>query len=148
MKKIGLELNPEQMVRDLDTSYKQFIEIARALMMNASIIIMDEPTTSLTEHEIKRVFAMMNVLKSHGVGMVFISHKLKEVVEICNKYTVLRDGNMVATGEIKDVTTDDLAKHMVGHDVRTESLQRDKEIGNEVLRLERLTDATDFRIYP
>ncbi len=143
--KIGLELNPEQMVRDLDTSYKQFIEIARALMMNASIIIMDEPTTSLTEHEIKRVFAMMNVLKSHGVGMVFISHKLKEVVEICNKYTVLRDGNMVATGEIKDVTTDDLAKHMVGHDVRTESLQRDKEIGNEVLRLERLTDATHFR---
>jgi len=143
--KIGLELNPEQMVRDLDTSYKQFIEIARALMMNASIIIMDEPTTSLTEHEIKRVFAMMNVLKSHGVGMVFISHKLKEVVEICNKYTVLRDGNMVATGEIKDVTTDDLAKHMVGHDVRTESLQRDKEIGNEVLRLERLTDVTHFR---
>ncbi len=143
--KIGLELNPEQMVRDLDTSYKQFIEIARALMMNASIIIMDEPTTSLTEHEIKRVFAMMNVLKSHGVGMVFISHKLKEVVEICNKYTVLRDGNMVATGKIKDVTTDDLAKHMVGHDVRTESLQRDKEIGNEVLRLERLTDATHFR---
>ena len=130
--RIGIDLDPKMMVRELDASYKQFIEIARALMMNASIIIMDEPTTSLTEPEIKRVFDMMNVLKKQGVGMVFISHKLNEVIEICTKYAVLRDGNLVAAGAVEGVTTNELAKHMVGHDVRTESLQRDKKITDEV----------------
>ena len=143
--RIGIDLDPKMMVRELDASYKQFIEIARALMMNASIIIMDEPTTSLTEPEIKRVFDMMNVLKKQGVGMVFISHKLNEVIEICTKYAVLRDGNLVAAGAVEGVTTNELAKHMVGHDVRTESLQRDKKITDEVLKIDKLSDTVHFK---
>ena len=106
--------------------------------MNASIIIMDEPTTSLTDPEIERVFSMMNTLKAQGVGMIFISHKLKEVLHICDTYTVLRDGNMVASGNVKDITIGDLARYMVGHDVRTESLQRKSVKGEEVLRSENL----------
>lgn len=143
--KMGVSLNPRTMVRDLDASYKQIVEISRAMMMNASMIIMDEPTTSLTDPEIQRVFEMMKTMKSHGVGIIFISHKLGEVMTICDRYAVLRDGAKVAEGEVKDVDTDLLAKLMVGHDVRTESLQREGEKGEEVLRLENLTREPYFR---
>ena len=83
--RMDIDLDPNTMVRDLDASYKQIIEIGRALLQNASIIIMDEPTTSLTEPEIQRVFAMMRTLKKQGVGIIFISHKLGEVMEICDR---------------------------------------------------------------
>ena len=72
--RMNIDLDPSTMVRDLDASYKQIIEIGRALLQDASLIIMDEPTTSLTEPEIKRVFAMMRTLKQQGVGIIFISH--------------------------------------------------------------------------
>lgn len=142
--RMGLDMDPKTMVRDLDASYKQIVEISRALMMNASIIIMDEPTSSLTGPEIERVFDMMRVLKEQGVGIVFISHKLKEVMQICTRYTILRDGNMVAEGAVAGVTTDDLARFMVGHDIRTAALQRDKKTAHEVFRAEKLTDAASF----
>ena len=102
---MNITLDPRTMVRDLDASYKQIVEICRALMQEASIIIMDEPTTSLTEPEIQRVFAMMRTLREQGVGIIFISHKLGEVMEICDRYTVLRDGKMVAAGAVKDTDT-------------------------------------------
>ncbi len=143
--KMGFELDPNTVVRDLDASYKQIVEIFRALMMDASIIIMDEPTTSLTDSEVERVFGMMKTLKEHGVGIVFISHKLKEVMKICDRYTVLRDGNMVASGETSEVTADDLARFMVGHDVRTQALQRQREIKKEVLRCENLSNGAYFQ---
>jgi len=143
--RLDLKLDPKTMVRDLDASYKQIVEISRAMMMEASIIIMDEPTTSLTDPEIERVFEMMRMLKTHGVGIIFISHKLKEVMEICDRFTVLRDGNMVQSGPVAEVTTDDLARFMVGHDVRTEALQRDKTTAHEVLRGERLSDGRAFK---
>ncbi len=137
--RMGVDLDPGAMVRDLDASYKQIVEIARALLMNASIIIMDEPTTSLTGPEIGRVFDMMRTLQAQGVAMVFISHKLKEVLEVCTRYTVLRDGAMVAEGPVEGVTVDELATYMVGHQVRTESLRQERELGPEVLRAEHLS---------
>ena len=143
--RLELDLDPRTMVRDLDASYKQIVEISRAMMMEASLIIMDEPTTSLTDPEIDRVFDMMRTLKSHGVGIVFISHKLKEVLAVCDRYTVLRDGNMVASGPVAEVTTEDLARFMVGHDVRTENLRQERELGGEVLRGEALGDGVHFR---
>lgn len=106
---------------------------------------MDEPTTSLTDPEIERVFDMMRMLQKQNVAIVFISHKLKEVMEVCNRYTVLRDGNMVAAGPVAEVTTADLARFMVGHDVRTENLHQDKELGGEILRGEGLGDGAHFR---
>lgn len=143
--KMDLDLDPDTMVRELDASYKQIVEISRALMQDASIIIMDEPTTSLTDPEIQRVFTMMRKLRDQGVGIIFISHKLGEVMEICDRYTVLRDGNMVAQGQVKDTNTRELAAHMVGHEVRTEALVRDMAYGQERLRLENLSDGTNFR---
>ncbi|MFD1851390.1 sugar ABC transporter ATP-binding protein [Oceanobacillus bengalensis] len=147
--RMNVDLDPGKMVRDLDASYKQIVEICRAMMTNASIIIMDEPTTSLTDTEIKRVFKMMETMKEQDVGIIFISHKLNEVKQICNRYLVLRDGNLVAEGNVSDVTTKVLASHMVGYDVRTESLRREKtpdnEDGEEVLRVEGLTDGASFR---
>ena len=142
--RMNLDLDPDTMVRDLDASYKQIVEISRALLQNASIIIMDEPTTTLTDPEIRRVFAMMRTLKEQGVGIIFISHKLNEVMEICDRYTVLRDGNMVAQGEVKDTDPRQLAAHMVGHEVRSDVLKREMNYGEEVLRLENMTDGAHF----
>ena len=144
-KKMDLDLDPRIMVRDLDASYKQIVEIARALLMEASIIIMDEPTTSLTEPEIRRVFDMMNTLRKSGVGIVFISHKLREVMEICTRYTVLRDGNMVSSGLVSETSVNMLARDMVGHDVRTQSLRREKKIGNVILSGKGMTLEPHFR---
>ena len=142
--RMNLTLDPSTMVRDLDASYKQIVEIARAMMQDASIIIMDEPTTSLTDPEIQRVFAMMRTLKEQGVGIVFISHKLNEVMEICDRFTVLRDGNMVAADLVSNTDTRQLAAHMVGHEVRMEVLTREQQQGEEILRLEALSDDHHF----
>ena len=137
--RMEIDMDPRTLVGTLDASYKQIIEIARALLMNASIIIMDEPTTSLTEVEIERVFGMMRTVKAQGVSIVFISHKLKEVMAICDTITVLRDGSVVFDGDIAGVTESDIAYHMVGHTVRTEQLKRNVHIGDEVLAADKLS---------
>ena len=142
--RMNVALDPRTMVRDLDASYKQIVEICRALMQEASIIIMDEPTTSLTEPEIQRVFSMMRTLREQGVGIIFISHKLGEVMEICDRYTVLRDGRMVAAGAVKDTDAKKLAAYMVGHEVNTGVFTREIKLGDEVLRLEGLSDGKNF----
>ena len=113
-KRMNVDLDPERMVHTLDSSYKQIVEICRAVMTNASMIIMDEPTTSLTDSEIERVFGMMETLRRENVGIIFISHKLNEVMAFCDRYIVLRDGNLVAEGDVSEVTTKALAKDMVG----------------------------------
>ncbi|MBR2000955.1 MAG: ATP-binding cassette domain-containing protein, partial [Firmicutes bacterium] len=143
--KMDLDIDPRAMVSGLDASYKQIVEISRALMMQASIIIMDEPTTSLTDPEIERVFDMLRTLKQQKVGVVFISHKLREVMEICDRYTILRDGSMVASGDVKDTSIAEMSREMVGHDVRTEALNRNAELGREVLRFKDLTLEPHYR---
>ena len=142
--KMNLDLDPDIMVRDLDASYKQIVEISRALMQNASIIIMDEPTTSLTDPEIQRVFAMMRTLKEQGVGIIFISHKLNEVMEICDRYTVLRDGNMVAQGLVRDTNPMEIAAHMVGHEVKTDVMNTACDYGDVMLKVDNLSDGKFF----
>lgn len=137
--KLEISLDPRTMVRDLDASYKQIVEIVRALLMDARVIIMDEPTTSLTEAEIERVFHMIRSVKTQGVSVIFISHKLKEVLNICDTYTVLRDGQVVSYGTTANVTVEMLARDMVGHQVRSERLQRNRQIGQEVLRVQDLS---------
>ena len=142
--RMNIDLDPCTMVRDLDASYKQIVEIGRALLQKASLIIMDEPTTSLTEPEIQRVFAMMRTLKEQGVGIIFISHKLGEVMEICDRYTVLRDGHMVASGLVSQTDTRQLAAHMVGREVNSETFTREAKLGEEVLVLENLSNGKHF----
>ena len=142
---LDIGIDPLAQVASLDASYKQIVEIARALLMKASIIIMDEPTTSLTDPEIERVFDMLRTLKKQNVGVVFISHKLREVMEICDSYVVLRDGVVVSGGAVKDATIAGISRDMVGHDVRTEPLEQTADIGGEVLRLEGLTQEPYYR---
>ena len=142
--RLNIEIDPSAMVRELDASYKQIVEISRALLQNASLIIMDEPTTSLTEPEIQRVFSMMRTLREQGVGIIFITHKLNEVMEICDRYTVLRDGNLVAQGTVAATNVRELAAHMVGHEVSTDVLNRDIDLGEEVLRLENVSNGKNF----
>lgn len=141
---MDLDLDPRQMVRDLDASYKQIVEISRAMMMNARLVIMDEPTTSLTDPEIERVFSFMRTLRKNGVGIIFISHKLREVMEICDTYTVLRDGHMVAAGKISEVTPSLLAKQMVGHDVTSGEVRVSSNLGPVVMEGRNLSDGKHF----
>lgn len=141
--RMGLDLDPSAMVRDLDASYKQIVEISRAMMMNAQLVIMDEPTTSLTDPEIERVFSMMRTLRNQGVGLIFISHKLGEVMEICDSYTVLRDGHMVASGLVKDTTSRQIAADMVGHELVVKE-RKCPERGEVVLKGEHLGDGHYF----
>lgn len=137
--RMHVDLDPRMLVKELDSSYKQIIEICRAISMNASVIIMDEPTTSLTDSEIERVFTMMRRLRDQQVGIIFISHKLKEVIEACDTYAVLRDGRLVSEGQVSDVTTKELARFMVGYDVRTDQLVQQRDRGEEILRAEKFT---------
>lgn len=141
----NVNIDPRVLVSSLDTSYKQIVEITRALLMNAKYIIMDEPTTSLTPIEIKNVFEMMDKLKEHGVGIIFISHKLDEVMTFCDRYMVLRNGVVVSDDLVINTTPRKIAYEMVGHDVRDETITREMKIGETVLKVENLTHEPYFR---
>ena len=144
LEKLNISIDPRVKLSSLDMPCKQMVEIARALRMNASLIIMDEPTSSLTEDEIERVFETMNNLRERGVSMIFISHKLREVMSICDRYTVLRNGNMVKTGLISDTTMKELASAMVGRDVDTDQEHKIAQYGDVALQIENLTDGRSF----
>ena len=116
--KIGLKREPETLVENLTIGEKQQVEIAKALVSNADIIIMDEPTTSLTESEVNNLFRIIRQLKSEGKGIVYISHKLKELKEIGDIVTVLKDGKSVGTFGVNEVEIKDLIRMMVGREVK------------------------------
>ncbi|WP_342455784.1 ATP-binding cassette domain-containing protein [Caloramator sp. Dgby_cultured_2] len=114
---LNVDIDAEYYVRDLDISSKQIVEIAKAILYEAKLIIMDEPTTSLTDIEIKNLFKIMIALKNKGVSIIFISHKLKEVFEICDSYTVLKDGLVTGFGDIKCIDENLITKLMVGKEI-------------------------------
>ncbi len=143
--RMEINLNPQTKVSELNASYKQVIEIARALMENAKVIIMDEPTTSLTDVEIEHIFKIMRSLKEQGVSFVFISHKLNEVVKICDDYTVMRDGYVVANGQVDETVSENfLAKHMVGKELSYDDLYRPRQLGEVVLETKGLSREREF----
>ncbi len=137
--RMHVSIPPRAMMRDLETSYKQIVEIAKSLMQNARLIIMDEPTTSLSPNEISNVFSIMRGLtREQHVTVIFISHKLSEVVEFCDSYTVLRNGEKVASGSIllengAKIEQSDIARMMVGRDVMGVQVYEPHEIGDVVL---------------
>src|SRR5258708_6524055 len=108
------ELRPDRRVIDLPIAARQVVEICRAMAARASIVLMDEPTSSLPREDVERLFAVIRRLRDRGVAIVYISHFLEEVREIADRYSVLRDGCSVATGELTSVTNDRLIAHMVG----------------------------------
>ncbi len=144
--RMNVTVHPGTLVSDLNASYKQIIEIGKALLKDAKVIIMDEPTTSLTDVEIAQVFTIMRTLKEQGVSIVFISHKLNEVIEICDSYTIMRDGEVVAKGEVNEETTEHmLAKHMVGKELSYNDIYKARDIGETVLELKALERGREFR---
>ncbi|AIF67473.1 ABC transporter [Terribacillus saccharophilus] len=142
--KLGVDIDPKEYVRNLETSYKQLIEISKALLHKSKMIIMDEPTTSLAEHEVKRLFGLMNNLKQSGVSIIYISHKLKEIKEVCDSYTVLRDGELVGNGRMEEENLDTITKLMVGKSISQERLIQDHTFGSEVLEVKNLSSPGSF----
>lgn len=140
----GMDIDPMAKVSELDASYKQMVAIARVLLGNASLIIMDEPTTSLTGAEIDRLFSIMRTLRDRGIAIIFISHKLREVMEICDRYTVLRNGKQVSCGRVSDVTARQIACDMVGRDFNTDTVHTPASYGETVLSVNNFSDGKNF----
>lgn len=146
LERMGVDISPQTMVSELAPSYKQIVEIARAMMKNAEVIIMDEPTTSLTDVEIERIFKVMDTLKKQGISLIFISHKLNEVIRICDSYTILRDGKLATKGVVTEKTTEkELSMHMVGEEVQTSGIYEEREIGDIVLELKNMTRNREYQ---
>ena len=115
--RIGLRRDPMTPVRDLSVAEQQLVEIARALSMRSRLIVMDEPTSALSEAEVANLFAIIRRLKAEGLSVIFVTHRLEEVFRLCDRYTVLRDGHWVGSGAVRDMTVDAIIRMMVGRDV-------------------------------
>lgn len=122
LSRIGLNKNPSTLLKELSISEKQQVEIAKALSSNAKILIMDEPTSSLTIEETNNLFKIIRQLKEEGVGIIYISHKLKEIKEIGDRVTILKDGTYVNTKNIKDTNEEELVTMMVGRELKSKYL--------------------------
>jgi ABC-type sugar transport system ATPase subunit len=119
LKQVGLELDPDTPLRKLSVSHRQLVAIARALSMRARVILMDEPTSSLSEVNVEALFAVIDKLKQSGVSIAYISHKMEEIQRVCDRITVMRDGSRVATLKTKDVTVEALITLMAGRRLQT-----------------------------
>ncbi len=133
---LGIDLDPREEVRTLSVAKQQMVEIAKAMTMKAKLIIMDEPTAALSGREVEQLLAIIRDLRSRGIGIIYVSHKLGEVKTICDRFTVFRDGGYVTTGQIADNSLNDLVRHMVGRDVVGAKRQSPESFGEQVLRVE------------
>ncbi|MBB5753521.1 sugar ABC transporter ATP-binding protein [Prosthecomicrobium pneumaticum] len=117
--RVGLERSPMTLVRDLSVAEQQMVEIARALSMDSRLIVMDEPTSALSASEVEKLFAIVRKLKADGISVIFVTHRLEEVMTICDRYTVLRDGRHVGKGAVAETSIDGIIRMMVGRAVDT-----------------------------
>ncbi len=138
---VHLPLDPRRPVAGLGVAQQQMVEIVKALSLDAQLLIMDEPTSALTDTEINQLFAVIRRLKQRGVAVVFISHHLEEVFEICDRGTVLRDGEYIDTVELAHVTRDDLIRMMVGRNLDQQYPKAPTVRGEEALRVTGLSRA-------
>lgn len=139
LEQLGVKLDPRRKVRGLTIAQLQIVEIAKALSFNAQILIMDEPTSSLTLHEVADLFRIVDQLRGAGKTILFISHRLDEVFQIADRVTVIRDGHYVGTRSVKDVTRDELIRMMVGRTLSNLFPKIEVEPGEVVLKVEGLT---------
>ena len=114
---VGLEVDPRRLVADLSVAEQQMVEIARALSMAAKLVVMDEPTSALSDKEVQRLFAIVRGLKAKGIAVVFVTHRLEEVMRICERITVLRDGMLAGRAEVREISIDGIIRLMVGREV-------------------------------
>ncbi len=141
---IGADIGPDSVLKELGTANKHLVAIARALSIDARVVIMDEPTAALSHKEIKELYELVEGMKLQGKAILFISHKFEEIFRIAEYYTVFRDGQMVGEGAISDVTEPQLVKMMVGRDVSQIFPDRDRKIGDEVLVVDGYEHPTEF----
>jgi ribose transport system ATP-binding protein len=133
LERIGLALKPRTLVGSLSVAQQQMIEIAKALSLNARLLIMDEPTSSLTESETVHLFRIIKELRRAGVGIVYISHRLDELAEIADRVTVLRDGRTISTDDFAATTIEQVVSHMVGRDLDDVFPERKSQPTTDVL---------------
>ncbi len=136
---LQMDIDPRVWVKNLSVSKIQSMEIAKAVSNNARVIIMDEPTSSLTENEVGHLFRIIRQLKSEGIAIIYISHKMEEILEIADEVTIMRDGRVVGTYPAKELTTDLIINRMVGRDLTHRFPPRENVPGDVVMRVEGLT---------
>lgn len=139
LKDLGFEnIQVTDKVGRLSVAHQQIVEICKCLTRNAKILILDEPTAVLTVTEIDRLFSLVRLLKEKGVSIIFVSHHLNEIFELCDSYTVLKDGGFVKRGQVKDTTTEGLIQSMIGRELSQMFPKRNAKVGNVVLKVEHL----------
>ena len=139
LKEVNLPFDAKAKLSTLSVSQMQSVEIARAVSVNAKLVIMDEPTSSLTENEVADLFVIINKLKANGVSIIYISHKMEEILKISDEVTIMRDGTYVGTYEAKDLTTDIIIQKMVGREMTNRFSKRENVPGDVVLKVEDFT---------
>jgi ABC-type sugar transport system ATPase subunit len=145
LRSLNMLVDTHTLIVDLSTAQQQMVEVAKALSIQSKILIMDEPTSSLSERETEQLFATIHQLNAKGIGIIYISHRLQEIQEVGDRVTVLRDGQCVGQKAIGEVTVDELVSMMVGHSV-AHMFQRDRQApGAECLRVENLCKGERLR---
>ncbi len=134
--RLGVDIDPYALVDDLKPSEKQLLEISRALFRNAKLLILDEPTASLNTDEVEHMFQIVCGLRDKGTSFIFISHKMPEIFELCDTYTVLRNGKFIANGNISDTTPREVTNLLVGAALSDRDAYEPRELGEEMLRVE------------
>ena len=134
--RLGVDIDPYALVDDLKPSEKQLLEISRALFRNAKLLILDEPTASLNTDEVEHMFQIVRGLRDKGTSFIFISHKMPEIFDLCDTYTVLRNGKFIANGNISDTTPREVTNLLVGAAFSDRDAYEPRELGEEMLRVE------------
>ncbi|MDO4719569.1 MAG: galactose/methyl galactoside ABC transporter ATP-binding protein MglA [Peptostreptococcaceae bacterium] len=140
-RKLDINLDPRQKIISLSVSQKQMIEIAKAVSYDSKVIVMDEPTSSLTEKEVEHLFRIIDTLKNNGVSIIYISHKMEEILTISDDVTIMRDGRWIATEPASELTMDSIIKMMVGRDLSHRFPEKHHAIGDTILEVRNLTAA-------
>ncbi len=136
---LGINIDPEARISSLSVAYMQFVEIAKAISRNAKVLIMDEPTATLTTAEVEALMENIRRLKAQGVTVIYVSHRMEEIFEITDRCSVLRDGKYITTANTKETSREELIRYMVGRELTESYPERKATIGEEVLRVENLS---------
>ena len=131
--RLEIDVDPKQIIGELSVSKRQMVEIAKAVSYNAKILVLDEPTSSLTEDEVEHLFRIMNRLTSEGVGIIYISHKMDEILRISNDVTIMRDGQWIATRSAETLTKEEIIRLMVGREMTNQFPPKNNQIGDVLL---------------
>ena len=137
--RLEIDIDPKTKVNRLSVSQMQMLEIAKAVSYDSKVLILDEPTSSLTENEVRHLFRIIRKLQGSGIGIVYISHKMEEITEICDEITILRDGKWVTTEKVKELTTDQIINLMVGRDLTHRFPEKTNKPSEVIMEVEKLT---------